>query len=769
MERYICIHGHFYQPPRENPWLEAVELQDSASPYHDWNEKITAECYAPNASSRIMDERGRILEIVNNYATISFDFGPTLLAWLDQNAPDIYSLVLQADRQSQPHFSGHGSALAQAYNHVILPLANHRDKVTQVRWGIRDFQNRFGRKPEGLWLPETAVDLDSLDILAEEGISFTILAPHQARRIRRVGEAHWQDVSGGRVDPTRAYAIQLPSGRAITLFFYDGPISRAIAFEGLLNRGESFAERLLSGFSEERSWPQLMHVATDGESYGHHHRYGDMALASALNHIESEGLAKLTNYGEFLEKHPTTHEVEIYENTSWSCCHGVERWRRGCGCNLGGHPEWHQDWRGPLREALDWLRDSLAQPFEDKAGTLLKDAWEARNDYVQVILDRSQENVDGFMARHTLRALTPPERETALKLLEIQRHAMLMYTSCGWFFDDLSGIETVQIIQYAGRVLQLARETLGVDLEPRFLETLEEAKSNIPEQGDGRQIYEKWVKPAVVDLETVGAHYAMSSIFEDYGDRTSIYCFNVDREDYQSFDAGRAKLVTGRAKVISGITQKSAGLSFGVLYFGDHTLNCGVGEDQVQDSYQSFVDEVSDFFARGDFPETIRTLDRYFGHSPYSLKSLFRDEQRKILYLMLENTLKEAEAAYRQLYEYHAPMMHYLKDLGVPAPKALSAAAELALNIALRRAFENEEMDPELIQSYLNETKEDSEHLLHHAPVKLPGIQGEIRTGRSRQPGMGCALPPPGRQALGTHLDHLTRTTHISCHFGSLE
>jgi hypothetical protein len=282
-----------------------------------------------------------------------------------------------------------------------------------------------------------------------------------------------------------------------------------------------------------------------------------------------------------------------------------------------------------------------------------------------------------------------------------------MYTSCGWFFDDLSGIETVQIIQYAGRVLQLARETLGVDLEPRFLETLEEAKSNIPEQGDGRQIYEKWVKPAVVDLETVGAHYAMSSIFEDYGDRTSIYCFNVDREDYQSFDAGRAKLVTGRAKVISGITQKSAGLSFGVLYFGDHTLNCGVGEDQVQDSYQSFVDEVSDFFARGDFPETIRTLDRYFGHSPYSLKSLFRDEQRKILYLMLENTLKEAEAAYRQLYEYHAPMMHYLKDLGVPAPKALSAAAELALNIALRRAFENEEMDPELIQSYLNETKEE--------------------------------------------------------------
>ena len=576
MERYICIHGHFYQPPRENPWLEAIELQDSAYPYHDWNERITAECYAPNSVSRILDAEDRIERLVNNYAKISFNFGPTLLSWLEAKAPDVYLAILEADRESQKNFSGHGSALAQAYNHMIMPLANARDRRTQIFWGIADFEHRFKRKPAGMWLPETAVDIETLEILAEQGIRFTILAPHQAGRVRRIGVSRWHDVSGGRIDPTRAYEQRLPSGRKIALFFYDGPVSRAVAFEGLLSRGEDLANRLLGVFSDKRDWPQLVHIATDGESYGHHHRFGDMALAYALNHIESNQSAKLTNYGEFLEKNPPTHQVDIIEKTSWSCAHGIDRWWSDCGCNSGGHPGWRQEWRRPLRNALDWLRDSVAAPFEKLARKFFQDPWAARDDYISVVLARSVANVDAFLARHATRALTGEETTQALKLLEMQRHAMLMYTSCGWFFDDLSGIETVQVIQYAARAVQLAQELFGDSLEQQFVERLAAAKSNVPEHGDGRRIYEKFVRPAKVDWERVGAHYAVSSLFEDYSDQTKIYCFEAEREDYEVMSAGLAKMAVGRVRLTSEITRESEVLDFGALHMGDHNVNGGV-------------------------------------------------------------------------------------------------------------------------------------------------------------------------------------------------
>ncbi|HWV58185.1 MAG TPA: DUF3536 domain-containing protein, partial [Longimicrobiales bacterium] len=399
MDRYVCIHGHFYQPPRENPWLERIELQDSAYPYHDWNERINVECYARNGASRILDARDRIIEIVNNYGRISFDFGPTLLVWLEENDPDTYRSILEADRESQRRFSGHGSAMAQAYNHMILPLANPGDRRTQIYWGIRDFRHRFGREPEGMWLPETAVDLDVLEALVAAGIRFTVLAPHQAKRIRQIGRDEWQDVTGGRIDPSRAYRQYLPSGKHIDLFFYDGPISRAVAFEGLLRNGERFASRLVGAFSHDRDWPQLSHIATDGETYGHHHRHGEMALSYAIRHIESHRLAKLTNYGEYLELYPPTHEVEILENTSWSCAHGVERWRSDCGCSTGGQPGWTQAWRQPLRAALDWLRDTLAPRYAEAAAEVFHDPWGARDRYIDVILDRSRDNVDRFLAR----------------------------------------------------------------------------------------------------------------------------------------------------------------------------------------------------------------------------------------------------------------------------------------------------------------------------------------------------------------------------------
>ncbi len=702
MDRYVCIHGHFYQPPRENPWLEGIEQQDSAYPYHDWNERITAECYAMNSVSRVLDKDGQILRLVNNYANISFNFGPTLLSWLEANALDVYNAILDADRQSQEKFSGHGSALAQAYNHMILPLANGRDRRTQILWGVFDFERRFHRLPEGMWLPETAVDLETLEILAEAGIKFTVLAPHQVGRVRRIGGRAWRDVKGAHIDPTQAYEQRLPSGRRIALFVYDGPVSRAVAFEGLLSSGENFAHRLAGVFSDERDWPELVHIATDGESYGHHHRFGDMALAYALDYIETHQLAKLTNYGEYLENHPPTHQVEIIEKTSWSCFHGIDRWWSNCGCNSGSHPGWNQEWRAPLRNSLDWLRDGVAAPFESLGRQLLKDPWAARDDYISVVLDRSVDNVEAFFARHAARDLSEEEKIRALKLLEMQRHAMLMYTSCGWFFDDISGIETVQVIQYAGRAVQLAEELFGDSLENQFANRLAAAKSNVPEQGNGQRIYENLVKPAQVDFERVGAHFAVSSLFEDFSDKTKSYCFEAEQQDYQVFSAGLAKMAVGRLKLTSEITRESELLTFGVLHMGDHNVNGGVRKFLGADAYHELKREVVDPFMRADFAEVIRIMDRRFGESNYSVSSLFRDEQRKVLNVILQSTMREAETLYRQIYEHRAPMMRFLTNLRIPLPRAFQAAAEFVLNGYLRRALEEEDVDVERVRTLLD-------------------------------------------------------------------
>ncbi len=699
MERYLCIHCHFYQPPRENPWLEAVELQDSAYPYHDWNERITAECYAPNSAARILDGQGRIAEIVNNYARISFNFGPTLLSWMEAETPAIYQAVLAADRLSEELFSGHGSALAQAYNHMILPLANRRDKQTQVIWGIRDFRRRFGRDPEGMWLPETAVDTETLEVLAEQGIKFTILAPHQARQERRFGRP-WKNVEGAKIDPKRAYVCKLPSGSAINLFFYDGPVSRAVAFEGLLSSGEKFANRLLSGFSEHRRWSQLMHIATDGETYGHHHPHGDMALAYALRHIESNHLARITNYGEYLAKYPPQHEVEIIENTSWSCAHGVERWRSDCGCNAG-RAGWNQQWRGPLRAALDTLRDQLAPRFEEKTRELLNDPWAARDNYIDVVLDRSKAGIDGFLARHARRDLYDEDVVAALKLLEMQRHVMLMYTSCGWFFDELSGIETVQVIEYAGRALQLAEQLFGDHAEPAFLQKLALAHSNLPEQGNGADIYQRHVKPSALTLLDVGAHFAISSLFSRYTDQSSIYCYDVSIHNRRAERSGRAQLAVGHADIRSRVTQEEMPIAFGVLHLGDHNFNAGVLRFPGNEVYEAMVGELTDVFSRADMAEAVRVLDRYFEGATYSLKSLFRDEQRHVLNEILEHILAEVAASYRQIYDSHVALMRFLTSINMPLPKVLSITAEFVLNTALRRAFTEEELDPDRIKGLL--------------------------------------------------------------------
>lgn len=705
MEKFICVHGHFYQPPRENPWLESVEMQSSASPYHDWNDRICWECYAPNARARLMDGDGRIDRIVSNYSRISFNFGPTLLSWMKEKQPEIHEAIVMADKKAQERFSGHGSALAQAYNHMIMPLANERDKQTQVIWGIRDFESRFGRKPEGMWLPECGADNATLDVLARHGIRFTILSPFQAARVRPLeGEAEWQDVNGGKIDPKAPYLVKLPEGRSIVVFFYDGPISRAVAFEKLLVNGESFAGRILGAIDQGRQEDQLVHVATDGESYGHHFQYGDMALAYALHRIEAGDKAKLTVYGEYLEKHPPQHEAEIHQPSAWSCSHGVERWRSDCGCNAG-HAGWNQRWRTPLREALDGLSAGLADFFDKKAREYLREPWKARDDYIDVILDRSDKTMLAFLSRHQTRALNEAEQICAIRLLEMQRHAMLMFTSCGWFFDEISGIETVQVIQYAARALQLATELGAENLEAPFLETLEKAKSNIPENQNGRVIFEKFVKPAVMTRETVAAHYAISSLFESYADEAKIFSYTIRQEDRKLWTKGSSKLAVGRIKVIFDVTRNSDVVTYAALYMGGHNLSCGVRHFQDQKSYDSLVDEVGKAFECADFVESIHALDRHFGQTHYSLKNLFRDEQYNVLNQILEATREDIYNSYKSLTDRYASLSHFLNDIQMPPLQSLALAVEFVINAELRKQFENGHPDTERVRLLVDEAK----------------------------------------------------------------
>ncbi len=715
-KRFICIHGHFYQPPRENPWLETVETQDSAAPYHDWNERVCAECYAPNGAARIQNGKNQIMRIINNYGRMSFNFGPTLLSWLKENAPRTHRMILDGERRSRRSYKGHSSAMAQVYNHIIMPLANMRDRITQIRWGIADYQYHYGLAPEGMWLSETAADTETLALLAANGIRFTVLAPHQCKRIRPLksdtgAEPEWTDTPNASVDTTRPYLVRFASGEPpLAVFFYNGPTSRAIAFEGLLNSGESLAARLKGGF-KDNAQTQLVHVATDGESYGHHHKHGEMALAYAFKLLEQDKNVSLTNYGSFLAQFPPEYECEIVENTSWSCIHGIERWRSNCGCN-GGHAGWNQEWRTPLREALDALRDAIAPVTEQEGAKLFREVWAARDAYINVILDRRPEVVERFLERHQTRPLSAEERVRALQLMELQRHAQLMYTSCGWFFDDISGIETVQVIAYAGRVLQLAVELFGervAGLEQAFVARMAEARSNDPKAGDGARIYNEKVLKMEVGLEQVAAHYAISSVFSSFAEETELFCFHVKRISYDIHTSGRGRLALGRAHVTSAITGKQQSFSFAVLHFGDQNITAAVKPYVENDAlqFEAFAAQASEHVQKSDFPEVIRQIDRYYGHVNYSLTSLFSDEQRRIVRLILDSTLSDIENSLTSIYDDHASLLHFLSQAGLPKPPALTLAAGFAINAGLRRALETDPIDLAMLRSFLHLAKSD--------------------------------------------------------------
>ena len=690
MGRYICIHGHFYQPPRENAWLEEIELQESAHPYHDWNERINEECYGPNTASRILNEEKAIIDIWNNYARMSFNFGPTLLSWLENKAPDTYEGILQADILSRERFSGHGSALAQVYNHMIMPLANRRDKETQVIWGIRDFEYRFKRFPEGMWLAETAVDTETLEILAAQDIRFTILAPHQAKLFRYPGQNDWLEPNGNQMVTRAPYVCKLPSGREIVLFFYNGEVSRAVAFNHLLNDGKAFANSLLNGFDDSFHGDQLVHIATDGESYGHHHFKGDMALAYGIEYIEKGKLAELTNYGEFIEKSSFTGECQIIENTSWSCVHGIERWRSDCGCHTGGKEGWNQAWRKPLRETLDWLRDEINKYFEEQAGIVLNDPWESRNKYIEVILDRESNGVNNYLNEYPEMS----DQVTAgVRWLELQRHAMLMYTSCGWFFDEVSGIETTQLLQYAGRAIQLLNQLTGKDLEDEFIERLKGVPSNDPAYGDAAKLYVEQVMPTRLSLDRVGMHYAVSALFEKDPGALDIFNYKAENLFFERYEAGVQKLVIGVTSIRSNVTYSEKKFIFATLYLGQHNMIGNIAPDMEQQQFDEMHQCLKKAFEESRLGDIIGLMQTYFGPKKYTLWHLFKDQKRKVISQILDANLRQVGNSLRKIYNSDYPLINMMKASEIPIPRAYRMTLEYVHNADLIACFKDEFID----------------------------------------------------------------------------
>lgn len=718
----MCVHGHFYQPPRENAWLEVIEQQEGARPWHNWNARIQFECYAPNAQARMLGADGFIRRIRNNYARMSFNFGPTLLSWMEQADPEAYALILEGDRLGQARYGGHGNAIAQVYGHAIMPLCNERDKFTQVYWGIRDFEHRFQRYPAGMWLAETAVDIPTLEVLVAHGIAFTVLAPRQAKAICKLGEAAWEPVTEDVLDTRRPYWCTLPAGRRIAVFFYHGSTARDVAFNHLLNNGRAFAGRLISILDDTPASPQLAHIATDGESYGHHHRFGEMALADALAYVEDNDLARLTNYAQFLECSPPTFEVQLHENSSWSCAHGVERWRDDCGCHTGGHTDWHQRWRKPLREALDWLRDSIMPLYEARAGALLRDVWAARNDYISVVLNRAE--ADRFLGKHAHRPLTPDEQVEVFRLLEMQRHALLMYTSCGWFFDEISGIETNQILQYALRAMDYAQELSGTAFHDAFHDLLASAPSNRFEHG--AVAFEQQVLPGRVDLKRVAMHFAVASLFTPDPAQLNLYNYTAEVAFFERLSAGTPRLAAGRLRIRSRITRAAQDYAYAVLYLGQHHIVGGISGTMEMDAFEALYSRVTAVFQHASLAELMHVLHQTFGDDHFSLDSLLADEQLMYIKNLTDSSLQQADSSLRSVFNDNYQLIAGLQRHNLPLPEAWRKVCSYVLNADLKLFFrESAAQDVALLRRVASDMKrwqidlDDAEGISHLIGLRL--------------------------------------------------
>ena len=691
MTKSLVVHGHFYQPPRENPWTEMVEREAGAHPFHDWNERIHFECYRPNAFARVVDQYGRVTRIVNNYAYLSFNFGPTLLSWIERERPVTYRRIVEADRLSQSTRGGHGNAVAQSYHHSILPLANERDRRTEVRWGVADFRRRFGRDPESLWLPETACDDATLSTLIEEGLKYVILSPYQAERVRRPGSQEWTSAGGGAVDPGRPYKYlhRDGSGRSIAIFFYDGQISKAIAFENLL----ASSHTLVRAFDAAAADGRLVSVATDGESYGHHFKFGDRCLAYALETVAPAQGLRVTNFGQYLEENPPEFEAEIRggEGSAWSCAHGVGRWARDCGCHAGAPEGWNQQWRAPLRQALDLLRDDAASKFESDGGELFRDPWAARDAYVELFADPLASR-DEFLERHAARGLSEDEKARALTLLEIQRGALAMYTSCGWFFNDISGIEAVQVLRHAGHVVE-QMEGLGQNPPCEgFLEILSAAQSNLKSQGTGADIYRRTVEAARVTPARVAAHLAIFDLFDEGNEveegRLAGYHFR--EVGFQKHRSGRLTLSTGRLALEAARTGSRHEFAFAAMHFGDVDYYCAVKPFTDEEEFAASSEKLWTLFRTASLPVMLRMAQEEFGPEEYGLEHLLPHGRQHVSDVVFGRLVERFLDGYEFVYDENRRVIEMLCAAGLELPAEIRAAVESTMGRRLEKAIRAE-------------------------------------------------------------------------------
>jgi alpha-amylase/alpha-mannosidase (GH57 family) len=689
-KKYVCIHGHFYQPPRENPWLDEIEREETAQPFHDWNERIAEECYKPNAAARILDDAGLIRELKNNYDHLSFNYGPTLLRWMERHSMTAYRAILEADARSVKHNAGHGNAIAQVYNHVILPLANERDKRTQIRWGARDFQHRFKRKPEGMWLAETAVDQATLAVLADEGIAFTILSPHQAKRFRLLDGSPWVDCEHGEIPTGRAYVYQRHGGRPVHLFFYDGAIARGIAFERMLGDASHLVGAIGHAGARRRGAlagePWLVHTSTDGESYGHHFAHGDMALAAAFARLENDASTELTNYGAFLARNPVRAEADVKDVSAWSCAHGVGRWSRDCGCRIGGESGWTQKWREPLRASLNLLRDDLAVHFERELSKLVRDPWATRDEYIDVILDRSC--AAAFAGTHARRELSAEERVRFFLLLEMQRAALLMFTSCGWFFDDVSGGESIILMKYAARALELARSTgaAATPVDGAFLDELAKAASNVPRKGggavvNGRELFETRARPVAVTLDKVVATHALRTLVDGARRSTSLYAYRITQEKAVALKKGAVPCIVGHVVVEDERTFEKTDAVYALAHFGGLDFRCASRPWVDAQQTAAIVDRVRAAALEGTTPAMMRALDDTFGEDAGStLKDAFLDVRQQAARGIGRDKVRLLSIIGAELLENHRSLLASMRALDVPLPAHVETLASHVLS-----------------------------------------------------------------------------------------
>jgi len=698
--KHLIIHGHFYQPPRENPWTEQIERQEGTSPHHDWNDRIANECYLPNALSRRLDDWGRITKLVNNYEWISFNFGPTLLSWLEENFHEVYSRILEADTASAKRLAGHGNAIAQCYNHIIMPLASRRDQETQIRWGIYDFERRFGRKSEGIWLSETAINALTLEILTGFGLRFIVLSPHQALRVRPLDESSlWKDVSKGTIPTGFPYRCFAPAARGkrdvkrfIDVFFYDASLSQDISFNHLLINGDGLAGAIELAYP--RGGNDLVVIATDGEVYGHHEPFADMALSYLVDSAGPRRGLAMTNFGAYLDAHQPRFEVELKggpngEGTAWSCFHGVGRWKEDCGDSTGGQPGWNQKWRAPLRAGLNSLADALAARYEKEAPGLFKDPWQARDDYIGVIEERTVETASAFVASHASRALSSAETARALALLESQRNAQLMFTSCGWFFSDISGIETVQSLRYAARAIELAGTDHWLSLEKRLLTSLKGAISNVPGKGTGANIYNSTVKTSILGRPCLVALFAIASHLSGKDEIADIYGnpIRVLSEIVRHILARGAEdhVKIGALEITSRYTLEAAVYEY-LLYIEDEaSFVCYVREHRSEEEFRAMVERVAKLAESGLIDEIRPAASEYFGARRFTIRDFLAEDRERILRRFAAKRLEGIEARFGEIYDESKHLLLLLKEANVPAPQNLVIPAQTHLTKKLVR------------------------------------------------------------------------------------